>query len=123
MKKMIIFDPAMCCSTGVCGPTVNEKLLRISTIINKLKNKDILIERHNLSENPKVFVDNKEINQLISKEGIKVLPITTVDGKIVKTNDYLTDEEFCKFLDIPKEYLMGDKKSEPKKNCCCSGCC
>ena len=37
MKKMMIFEPAMCCSTGVCGPSVDENLLRVSTIINRLK--------------------------------------------------------------------------------------
>jgi hypothetical protein len=27
MVKMIIFDPAMCCSTGVCGPAIDPELL------------------------------------------------------------------------------------------------
>ena len=62
MKKMIIFDPAMCCSTGVCGPVVNPDLLRVSTALNRLKNKDIAIERYNLTSNPQAFVDNKIIN-------------------------------------------------------------
>lgn len=34
MNKMIIFDPAMCCSTGVCGPSVNPELLRVATVLN-----------------------------------------------------------------------------------------
>ena len=59
MKKMIIFDPAMCCSTGVCGPSVNPELLRISTLINNLNSKGILVERYNLTSNPQIFVDNK----------------------------------------------------------------
>ena len=33
-KKIEIFDPAMCCSTGICGPSVNENLLRVATLIN-----------------------------------------------------------------------------------------
>ena len=32
MSKLEIFDPAMCCSTGVCGPSVDPELLRVSTI-------------------------------------------------------------------------------------------
>lgn len=39
MKKLEIFDPAMCCSTGVCGPSVDPNLMRIATIINALKEK------------------------------------------------------------------------------------
>ena len=27
MKKMVIYDPAMCCSTGVCGPSVDKNEL------------------------------------------------------------------------------------------------
>ena len=64
MKKMIIFDPAMCCSTGVCGPSVNKELLRVSTVLNTLKNKGVLVERYNLTSNPQAFIDNKEINHL-----------------------------------------------------------
>ncbi len=53
MKKMVIFDPAMCCSTGVCGPSVDKNLLRVSTILNRLEKKGIKVERHNLSSDPK----------------------------------------------------------------------
>lgn len=125
MKKMIIFDPAMCCSTGVCGPSVDENLIRVSTVINRLKKKDILIERHNLTDNPKIFIDNKEINEMINNEGIDVLPITTVDGEVVKTKEYPTNEEFCKLLDVPKEYVVSGRRSSLKKNNCSGedGCC
>ena len=69
MKKMIIFDPAMCCSTGVCGPSVDPELLRVSTVINNLKNNGVLVERHNLASNPQIFVDNKTINEMLNNEG------------------------------------------------------
>ena len=35
MKKIEIFDPAMCCSTGVCGPGVDPELLRMATMVSK----------------------------------------------------------------------------------------
>jgi len=66
MKRMIIFDPAMCCSTGVCGPSVDPELLRVSTVLNNLKNKGILVERYNLTSNPQIFVDNKVINEILN---------------------------------------------------------
>lgn len=28
MKKIEIFDPAMCCPTGLCGPNINPDLMR-----------------------------------------------------------------------------------------------
>ena len=62
MVKMIIFDPAMCCSTGLCGPVIDLELLRISTIINNLEKNGVKVERYNLNSNPQVFVDNIVIN-------------------------------------------------------------
>jgi sulfur carrier protein ThiS len=93
MSKMQIFDPAMCCSTGVCGPSVNPQLLRVATVLNNLKKKGILVERYSLNNNPKEFVDNTYINELIKNNGINILPITVVDGEVVKTKEYLTNEE------------------------------
>ena len=95
MKKMIIFDPAMCCSTGVCGPSVNPELLRVATILNSLKNKGIVIERYNLTSNPQAFIDNKKINQLLDSKGIQVLPVTMVDEDVVKIGSYPTMKNFA----------------------------
>lgn len=122
MKKMIIFDPAMCCSTGVCGPSVNPELLRVSTIINNLNSKGILVERYNLTSNPQIFVDNKTINEVLMKKGVDILPVTMVDGKIVKVGSYPTNDEFCTLLGISSDIL----KAEAKKSNSCSckgGCC
>lgn len=122
MKKMVIFDPAMCCSTGVCGPSVDPELLRVSTVINNLKNKGILVERYNPSGNPQIFVDNKEINRIINAQGIDVLPVTMVDGEIVKTGAYPTNLEFCNFLGISPEYI-GAKVKKASSGCDCKGKC
>jgi hypothetical protein len=62
MVKMIIFDPAMCCSTGLCGPVIDLELLRISTVISNLEKNGVKVERYNLNSNPQVFVDNIVIN-------------------------------------------------------------
>ena len=122
MKKMVIFEPAMCCSTGVCGPGVDRQLLRVSTVINNLKNNGVLVERYNLSGNPQVFVDNKTINKILNEVGIEVLPITMVDDVIVKTKAYPTDEEFSNLLDVPVSCLKSAIK-KPAKGCGCKGGC
>ena len=33
MAKMIIFDPAMCCLTGVCGPAIDPELILDRTLL------------------------------------------------------------------------------------------
>lgn len=108
MKKMVIYDPAMCCPTGVCGPSVDKNLLRVATLLNRLEKRGIKVERHNLSDNPQAFVDNSEVNKLLMDQGIDVLPITMVDGQIVKTGEYPTNEEFVELLEIPEEYIMSE---------------
>ncbi|NFG61713.1 arsenite efflux transporter metallochaperone ArsD [Clostridium sp. CMCC3677] len=122
MKKMIIFDPAMCCSTGVCGPSVNPELLRVATVLNTLKNKGIIVERHNLTSNPQIFVTNKIINEMLMTKGLEALPIIMVNGKIVKMGSYPSNKEFCQLLNIPEDYLKANIKRPTKCNCK-GGCC
>lgn len=123
MKKMTIFEPAMCCPTGVCGPSVDPELLRVSTVINNLKGKGILVERYNLSSNPQAFVDNKEISSLLDNEGVEVLPVTMVNGAVVKKGAYPADEEFCRLLGLPEDFLKA-KVKRASSGCCCGpkGC-
>ncbi len=114
MIKMEIFEPAMCCSTGVCGPSVNPQLLRITTVVNNLKKKGIIIQRYNLNNNPKEFVANKEINELIKSNGIEILPITVLEGEIVQTKNYPTNEEIAKYLDIKIEDVLNNNETKKK---------
>lgn len=127
MKKMIIFDPAMCCSTGVCGPSIDTELLRVSTILNNLKKCKIIVERYNLTSDPQAFLSNQLVNDLLNIEGADVLPIIILDDEVVKTKAYPTNEEFCTMLDVPESYLntvvkvskIGDIEKLKSKSCDC----
>ncbi len=123
MKKIEIFDPAMCCSTGVCGPSIDPELLRVATVINTLKEKGIIIQRHGLSNEPQDFITNKVINSLLQKEGADILPVTLVDGEIAKTKEYPTNEELSKWLDM--DIGVKAKVTLKKGGCGCGskGCC
>ena len=121
MKTMYIYEPALCCETGVCGVSVDPELLRISTVVNNLKKQDVKIQRYNLNSNPQAFIDNAEINQLIMKEGVEALPATVVDGRIVKTQAYPANGEIAKLLGIPESYLEAELQN--KGGCCCEGGC
>lgn len=100
MKKMQIFEPAMCCSTGLCGVVVVPELLRISTVLNTLKNNGVEIERLNLSNSPMEFIQNKTVNKFINEKGVEGLPLTVVDGEIVVEGRYPSNEEIVKLLGI-----------------------
>ncbi len=120
MKNIEIFDPVMCCSTGVCGPSIDPELLRVATVIKLLKEKGIVIKRHGLSSEPQDFITNNIISEILQKEGADILPITLVDGKIVKTKSYPTNEELSAWLGVEIS-----AKPQKKNSCCCGpkGCC
>lgn len=130
MKTMSIYEPALCCETGICGVSVDPELLRISAICNNLQKNGVAVARFNLNSAPQAFIDNMVINKLINSEGADALPATVVDGEIVKTNAYPTSEEIEVWLGIPKSYLGEENaklKVEPKETSggcdCKKGCC
>ncbi|MBC8016502.1 MAG: arsenite efflux transporter metallochaperone ArsD [Sporomusaceae bacterium] len=123
MSKIEIFDPAMCCATGICGPGIDQELLRVATTINTLTKKGITVIRYGLSSDPQVFIDNKMINEYLMKEEVEVLPITVVNGEVVKTRKYPTDEEFAKWAGLTIDEIVAVPAKD--KGCCCDGggCC
>ncbi|MDD4587709.1 MAG: arsenite efflux transporter metallochaperone ArsD [Heliobacteriaceae bacterium] len=127
MKKMSIYEPAMCCDTGVCGVGVDPELLRISTALSNLKKSGVEVKRYNLNTFPQEFIKNEEINKLIMGDGVESLPATIVDGKIVMTKRYPTNAEIAELLGVPKSYLGEEKKPSRVNsgNSCCGngGCC
>lgn len=113
MKKIQLFEPAMCCSTGICGVGVDTELLRVSTVLKTLAENGIVVDRFNLSTSPMEFVTNNEVHQLLYKEGISKLPLTVIDGEIVITGRYPSNEEFTRLLEIPTTILK--QQPEPLK--------
>lgn len=122
MKKIEIYDPAMCCSTGICGPSIDQELLRVATVVNSLAKKGISITRYNLSSDPQAFIDNKKVNEYLIKEEVEVLPITLVDGEVVKTRAYPTDDEFAQWTGLAKAEFTASSESKGC-GCCDGGCC
>lgn len=121
MKKIRIYEPAMCCSTGVCGVSVDPELLRMSSLVEKLDKKGIDIKRFNLNSAPQEFVENKKVNEILNQKGEDVLPLTMVDDEIIKSGAYPSNEEFEEILSTKI-----DKKNEEESSCGCSsdsGCC
>ena len=100
-----IFDPPMCCPTGLCGPNIDPALLDVNEAILKLQKEydgRLKIERYLLSQQGPKFMQNKDVMELLQKNGVEVLPITIADGKVVKQKSYPTYEEM-------KSYAQGGK--------------
>ena len=105
MKTMQIFEPAMCCPTGLCGVRVDPELLRVSAVLNTLKQNGVAVQRFNLSNAPQEFVNNKTVTAYVRKFGPNGLPVVLVDGAIVITRRYPTNAEFVTLLELPRDML------------------
>lgn len=126
MKTMKIYEPAMCCPTGLCGVGVDPELLRISTVLNKLKQNGVEVQRFNLSNAPAEFVKSKTVTEYLQKFGPEKLPVATVEDMIVIAGRYPTNDEFTSWLDLSGD-VLGCESDAP---CCCGedtsaaeGCC
>ena len=122
MKNIRIFEPAMCCATGLCGPSIDPELLRISTLLSSLKEKGIVVERYNLTSHPQVFAQNEAVKELLSKHGTAILPVTISGDHVVLTGRYPTNQEVFAWLQVDAQAI--GLKEEPA--CCAtetaSGC-
>ena len=128
MKEIEIFDPAMCCSTGVCGPSVDKNLLRIATLIDALKNMGIEVKRHNLSSEPQAFIHNEKVKQLLQEKGADVLPITLVGGEIAVIGQYPTTAQMSEwtgknltFVPVRHSSCCDEEEKSHDGGCCCGG--
>ncbi len=98
--KVQIYDPPMCCPTGLCGPAIDPDLLKMNDTILALKKQGVMVERYNLKSDYMTIKDNTLVMALIHKSGLKSLPITVINGQIFKSGVYPSYEEICKALNI-----------------------
>ncbi|MBS4203676.1 arsenite efflux transporter metallochaperone ArsD [Lederbergia citrea] len=110
MLKVEIFDPAMCCSTGVCGPIVDPELTRVASAVFSLGKKGYEIIRYNLANDPGAFAGNNEITKILNEKGSDALPVTLVNNEVKKVGEYPTNDELSEWFGVKAE----DLKEKPK---------
>ncbi len=106
LVKIEIFDPPMCCPTGICGPTIDPVLLDIQEALLRIQKQfdgSASVERYLLSQQPARFMQNPQVLALLKKEGTGILPITAVNGQILKTRAYPTLRELEQWVQSRKD--------------------
>lgn len=98
MKKVEIFDPVLCCSTGVCGVSPDDELIRMAGIVENIKTKGYSVTRYNLGQEPMKFAENELVKNLLESEGNVALPIIIIDGIIEFSGSYPSEEELLRYL-------------------------
>lgn len=88
-----IFDPPMCCSTGLCGPTIDQTLLTVNEMLLALQAEGVGVERYQMTSHPQKFIQNPAVMQLVRAQQMAALPITLVRGEVIKVSAYPTLSE------------------------------
>jgi AhpD family alkylhydroperoxidase len=98
-----VYDPAMCCSTGVCGPEVDPRLPRFAADLEWLAEKGVAVQRFNLAQQPDAFATNGQVRQALEAEGTDCLPIILANGVIVGKGSYPEREQLARWARIQTE--------------------
>ena len=88
MKTLKIYDPAMCCPTGVCGTSVDSKLLQLASFLSTLDKNVFEVKRFGLSTHPQEYVLNSKVSEILNKEGVESLPLFFLDDELIFSKEY-----------------------------------
>ena len=94
-----IFDPPMCCPTGLCGPALDQTMLDVNEMILSLQTDGLRVERYQINSHPNAFLGNAEVMKLVREKEMEALPITVVRGIIVKVGAYPALDDMRAVLD------------------------
>ncbi|MBZ5579637.1 MAG: arsenite efflux transporter metallochaperone ArsD [Acidobacteriia bacterium] len=100
MTKLAVFDPPMCCSTGVCGPEVDPVLVRFTSDFHWLAGEGVAVERYNLAQQPQAFATNEVVKAALAADGNECLPLILVNGRVASKGRYPTREELARLTGL-----------------------
>ncbi|MZP29225.1 arsenite efflux transporter metallochaperone ArsD [Heliobacterium undosum] len=100
MKKLDVYEPAMCCSTGVCGPSVDPKLVQFAQDVRWLEAQGATVNRYNLAQSLQAFADSSLIRAALEKEGNKALPAFVMNDAILLKGRYPSRDELAQWFGI-----------------------
>lgn len=120
MPTIRIFDPAMCCATGVCGPTSDPELARFAADLDWLQKQGVAVERFNLSSQPGAFAETTVVRDAIAAGGTEVLPLVLVDDAVMYEGSYPSRETLAALAGVA---VRAPRKLAPSGCGPGSGCC
>ena len=87
MRLIQVFDPALCCSSGVCGAEVDQNLVTFAGDAEWIKQQGGSLYRFNLAQQPLVFAETPAVASFLELSGEEGLPMTLVDGQVQALGD------------------------------------
>lgn len=101
LTTLEVFDPPMCCTTGVCGVQIDPVLAQCAADLKWLAGQGVEVRRHNLGQDPQAFAANPLVVREL-ESGTERLPLTLIDGQVVATGAYLSRTELASRLGLPQ---------------------
>lgn len=118
MTTIQVFDPALCCSTGVCGVEVDQQLVGFSADVDWAKQNGADIKRFNLAQQPMIFAENPLVKAFLERSGADALPLILVDDEVALAGRYPNRTELARWAGIT------ETAGKPASACCSgSSCC
>ena len=108
-----IFAPAMCCSTGVCGPSIDPELARFAADVDWLQKEGVAVQRHNLSSEPAAFASDAIVCEALGR-GNDVLPLILLGDRIVAEGVYPSRETLAALTGVVV------RRSDAPASACCA---
>jgi hypothetical protein len=124
MRTLKIYDPALCCSTGICGPEVDERLVRFAADVEWLRSRGASVERFNLGQDPGAFAAAGTVRDALVARGVAVLPLLVADDAIVSEGTYPDRAALARFVGFATDEPVSGRGALPIQACAPgSGCC
>jgi hypothetical protein len=119
MSHIQVFDPALCCSSGVCGTDVDQALVTFAADVEWARQQGAVIDRFNLAQEPTAFATSATVRKLLERSGQAALPVVLVDGEVAMAGRYPQRAELAQWAGLKASRPI------PVATSCCSGsdCC
>ena len=117
MTKLALYDPPMCCSSGVCGPAVDPTLPRVVADLDWLKRQGVQVERYNLAQQPQAFASNPVVTTALREHGNECLPLVLVNDEVALRGRYPDRAEFARLVGFEAASEV-EKPREAVSSCC-----
>lgn len=95
MPLVTVYDPPMCCSSGVCGPEIDPRLVQFAGDLEWLKRQGVEVRRFNLAQEPGRFVENAAVKALLDRSEGRELPAVVIGDVVVASGRYPDRDELA----------------------------
>jgi len=100
IRKLEVFDPPMCCPTGVCGPNVDPALVQFASDFLWIAGQGVHVERYNLAQQPQAYAANDTVKAALEQYGTGCLPLILLNGAIISKGRYPAREELARLAGL-----------------------